>query len=98
MSSAAVVIGTLRVKVSPPYSCNTGNETATPDFFDISRLTFFRRTKHYHPFSRNTLLFGKHNLNNLYNEAVLEVLSYIEKTRLLDNMIPFSDVCLNKKK
>ncbi|MCG7867669.1 MAG: hypothetical protein JAY74_15080 [Candidatus Thiodiazotropha taylori] len=74
------------LKVSPLCSCNTDNETSTHYFFecplyDIQRLTFFRRTRHYHPLSLNTLLFGKDTLTKSDNDTLfLEVLGFIKNT------------------
>ena len=72
--------------VSPLCSCGNGNETADHFFFECplfndQRLTFFRRTRCYHPLSLHALLSGKDNLSAADNDILfIEVQNYIKNS------------------
>ena len=74
------------LNVSPLCSCGNGNETADHFFFECplfndQRLTFFRRTRCYHPLSLHALLSGKDNLSAADNDILfIEVQNYIKNS------------------
>ena len=74
------------LNVSPLCSCGNGNDTADHFFFECplfndQRLTFFIRTRCYHPLSLHALLSGKDNLSAADNDILfIEVQNYIKHT------------------